>query len=55
MFEKSGEFLAENLEKYLNSILKIVQPVAIIFIGLFIGIIVVAVYLPIFNLGEALM
>jgi type IV pilus assembly protein PilC len=54
MFEKLSEYYSDEVDAVVDSLSSIIEPVLIIGIGLIIGVVVVALYLPIFKIGMAM-
>jgi type IV pilus assembly protein PilC len=52
MLDKIAEFYEEEVDALVNSIASLIEPVILVFLALLIGTIVVAMYLPIFQLGD---
>ena len=52
MLNNVGEFYKEEVDNIISSLTSILEPVMIIFMGIIIGIVVVALYLPIFKLAS---
>lgn len=52
MLARSAELQKEEVEASVDQLLLLLEPILIVFIGLLIGGIVVALYLPLFSLGE---
>ncbi len=53
MLAKSAEFYEDEVDEAVNSLSSLMEPIIIVFLGTIIGGIVVAMYLPIFKLGQA--
>ena len=51
---KASDFYAKQVDAIVDRLTSIIEPALIILIGLIIGVVLVAVYMPIFNLGKAL-
>ena len=51
-FENLTDIYSEKVQGKTQLLLKVMEPVSIIFIGIIIGIIIFAVMLPIFKIGE---
>lgn len=51
MFDSSADFYEEKLTYHIQLLMKIIEPVLMILIGLIIGLVVVLLYLPIFDLA----
>ena len=54
MLGKAADFFESEVDAALVGISNLVEPLIIVFLGTFIGGLVVALYLPIFNIGQAL-
>ncbi|KQW99763.1 hypothetical protein ASC84_19940 [Acinetobacter sp. Root1280] len=54
MFEKSAEFHDLDLTQFVEKFSKLLEPILMLFIGGFIGLIVVLLYMPIFGLASGL-
>lgn len=52
MFHKISQLCQEELESYIGKILILIEPIMIIILGLILGVVIIAIYLPIFNLSE---
>ena len=52
MLAKSAEFYEDEVDEAVNSLSSLMEPIIIVFLGTIIGGIVVAMYLPIFKLGQ---
>jgi type IV pilus assembly protein PilC len=52
MFEKVGQNYEDKLNHNINIINTLIEPAIIIFLGLVIGFILIAMYLPLFNMGN---
>jgi type IV pilus assembly protein PilC len=52
MLERVSNFLDEEVETMLTGLMALIEPLLIVFLGVFIGAMVVCMYLPIFNLGN---
>jgi len=52
MLERVSNFLDEEVETMLTGLMALIEPLLIVFLGVFIGGMVVCMYLPIFNLGN---
>ena len=51
-FEKLTVYYEKRLENLITSMIKMIEPILLVFLGGIIGIIVLALYLPVFNLGS---
>lgn len=54
MFEKLYEYYSEEVDAAVNSMSSIIEPILIIGIGGIVGLVVIAMYLPIFKLGMSM-
>ena len=54
MLDSAAQFYEENLNIKIEIFSSILQPVLILFIGIFIASIIIAVFLPVFQLGTVL-
>ena len=54
MFHKISQLCQEELENYIGRILILIEPVMIIILGLILGTVIIAIYLPIFNLSDVI-
>ncbi|SMP03474.1 type IV pilus assembly protein PilC [Desulfurobacterium pacificum] len=52
MLEKVAEFYEEEVDRTVDALTSLIEPLMIVFIGGAIGFIIVAMYLPIFKIGE---
>jgi len=52
MLEKVADFYEEEVDRTVDGLTSLIEPMMIVFIGGIIGIIIVAMYLPIFKIGE---
>jgi type IV pilus assembly protein PilC len=52
MMERVSKFLDEEIENSLSSLMSLIEPLLIVFLGIVIGGMVICMYLPIFNLGN---
>ncbi len=52
MLEKMADFWDEEIEAMLNALTSLIEPMLIVFLGLIVGGIVIAMFLPIFKLNE---
>lgn len=52
MFHKISQLCQEELESYTGKILLLMEPVMIVILGLILGTVIIAIYLPIFNLSD---
>lgn len=53
MLDKVGDFYEEEVDNKVQALSTIIEPVIIVFLGVVICVILVAMYLPLFKLGEA--
>ncbi|MDU1910998.1 type II secretion system F family protein [Fusobacterium sp.] len=54
MFHKISQLSQEELENYIGKILILIEPVMIIILGMIMGTVIIAIYLPIFNLSDVI-
>ena len=54
MFHKISQLCQEELENYIGRILILVEPAMITILGLILGTVIIAIYLPIFNLSDVI-
>lgn len=54
IFEKMGVKFSEELEYRINNVNNLLEPVLIIFIGIIVGVILISMYLPIFQIGNTI-
>lgn len=54
MFDKVGQYYREQVNTAVEGLTTMIEPIMIIIVGALIGVFVVAMYLPIFNLGMAI-
>ena len=52
MMSKVADFYEEEVDRAVDSLTSLIEPLMIVFIGSIIGVIIVAMYLPIFKIGE---
>src|SRR5438132_2066661 len=52
MLEKMADFWDEEIEAMLDALTSLIEPMLIVFLGVIVGGIVIAMFLPIFNLNE---
>ena len=52
MLERVSKFLDEEIENTLSSLMSLIEPLLIVFLGIVVGGMVICMYLPIFNLGN---
>lgn len=51
-FEKLAGYYEEHLNNLINGLIKMIEPVLIVFLGGTVGIMILALYLPVFNMGS---
>lgn len=51
-FEKLSKFYETELENLIDGLIKLIEPILIVFLGGIISVIILALYLPIFNMGD---
>jgi type IV pilus assembly protein PilC len=54
MFNKTGEYYEEELDATLNSLTTMLEPVLIVFVGVIVLVVVLALYLPIFQMAQVI-
>ena len=54
MLMRTADFYEQRVTAKVEGLSSLVEPVAIVLLGLVIGLMLVALYLPIFNLGQAM-
>jgi type IV pilus assembly protein PilC len=54
MLTRTAEFYEQRVTAKVEGLSSLVEPVAIVLLGLVIALMLVALYLPIFNLGQAM-
>lgn len=54
VFHKISQLCQVELENYIGKILILIEPVMIIILGLILGTVIIAIYLPIFNLSDVI-
>ena len=54
MLNKVADYYDEEVDNAVNNLTQMLEPALIIFLGIVVGTLVVAMYLPIFNLGKAI-
>ena len=52
MFSKVADFYEDEVDQAVASLTALLEPMMMVFLGVLIGFIVVAMYLPIFQLGQ---
>ena len=52
MLSKAADFYEEEVDRTVDALTSLLEPLMIVFIGSIIGVIVIAMYLPIFKIGE---
>jgi len=52
MLTKAADFYGEEVDRTVDALTSLIEPFMMVFIGSVIGIIIVAMYLPIFKIGE---
>ncbi|NPA40382.1 MAG: type II secretion system F family protein [Thermodesulfobacteria bacterium] len=53
MLNKAADFFEEEVDRRVNTLSTLMEPILIVILGVTVGAILVALYLPIFNLGKA--
>lgn len=51
VLERSGEYHADQVEERVDAFVALIDPLSLLFIGLIVGVILIALYLPMFNMG----
>ena len=54
MLMRTAEFYEQRVSSKVEGLSSLVEPIAIVVLGAIIGMMLVALYLPIFNLGQAM-
>lgn len=54
MLSKLGEILENELEEYLKRLLSLMEPMIIIFLALFVGVFIIAAFMPIINIMDSI-
>jgi len=54
MLNRVADFFEEEVDRMVNTLSTLVEPILIVFLGVVIGGILVSLYLPIFKLGEVI-
>lgn len=54
MLAKVADYYDEDVDNAVNNLTQMLEPALIVFLGIVVGTLVVAMYLPIFNLGQAI-
>lgn len=54
LLEQTANFYEEQVDTFINTLTAMIEPVLVVFMGAVIGVVVVALYLPIFRLGVAI-
>ena len=54
LLDKTADFYEEEVDMFLGIMSSLIEPVLIVVLGVILGIFIVALYLPIFNLGSAM-
>ena len=54
VFKKMTVFYEDELERIISGMIKLIEPMLMVFLGGIIGMVVMALYLPIFNMGDVL-
>lgn len=53
-FEKLSAYYEERLNNLVNGLIKMIEPILIVFLGGTVGIIILALYMPVFNMGSVI-
>lgn len=51
VLERSGEYHADQVEERVDAFVALIDPLSLLFIGLIVGVILIALYQPMFNMG----
>lgn len=54
MFQKTSEFLDDDIYRQLNIIIRFVEPLLLVFISLIVGLLILAVVLPVININNSI-
>ncbi|WP_192805911.1 type II secretion system F family protein [Rickettsiella massiliensis] len=54
IFKNIAELYEENIDFFLENLSRLIEPLLIIFLGLIVSSIIIAMYLPIFKLGNVI-
>jgi type IV pilus assembly protein PilC len=54
MLTRTADFYEQRVTAKVEGLSSLVEPIAIVVLGVVIGVMLVALYLPIFNLGQAM-
>ena len=54
VFKKLTEFYEEEVDRVISGLIKLIEPLLMVFLGGIIGTVVLALYLPIFNMGDVM-
>ena len=54
MLTKVADFYEEEVDRTVDALTSLIEPIMMVFIGGIIGFIIIAMYLPIFKMGELL-
>jgi type IV pilus assembly protein PilC len=54
MLAKAADFFEEDLDNIIDSLTTLMEPIIIVFLGLVVGGLVVAMYMPIFKMGSVI-
>ena len=53
MLNKAAEFYEEDVDTAVSQLSSLMEPIIMVVLGLIVGVILVAMYLPLFNIGNA--
>ncbi len=54
MLNSVAEFYEEDVENAVAAAMSLIEPILLIFVAIFIGFVLISLYLPIFSIGSAL-
>ena len=54
LMDQTADFYEEQVDTFLSTLMTMIEPVLIVSLGVVVAIVVVALYLPVFNLGSAM-
>jgi type IV pilus assembly protein PilC len=52
VLEKAGQMFEQEVELALDTIIPLIEPVMMLILGILVGVLLVAMYLPVFELGQ---
>jgi len=53
LLDKTANFYEERVDNFVTALTSVIEPIIIVMMGAMIGVVIIALYLPIFNLGKA--